>query len=1076
MNLQHSAGTGRLTRCLKALAAASGLAALLVGVPWGLVHFVGWPLPTRVPTLNELGVFLTSQLSTEVLVNVLACVVWLAWANFALDVAVEALAAARGITPPRLPSPTQAVAAALVGAVLAGILSTTARGATAATGAGIEQPRPAATALHAPQQMEDRATSAAAHPEVALHTAAASGVGTNPTGFGTTWRDADAPDAATYQVRHGDSLWAIAERQLGDPWRWREIYTINRGVHQPSGGALTDPDVIEPGWILRLPQLSPQQGASQPGHGGNLTADRPTHTVKAGDTLWDIADARLGDPHRWGEIHRLNRDRHDMRGGRHIEPGWVLTLPTARPHSPDPRPPSSPPTAEPPSTDPGTEHSPDRPGPSPSSSVAPSPSQSLKPDPDGVVPPPTTPSAPSTPASTGSSQTSPSSAAPATDHTRPDNANPDDGVDLPGGWIGLPFAAALLAAAALVWRRRRHRYTAATADDRLGNDPDLAPLPPLVTRLGHAVRHQAPELLNPPDTPRPTVADHAIDTRSPLPPIGPSGPELAGLHEQIPTGGLGLTGPGAEPAARALLAATLSTGSPNDPDARGQVVIPADALATLLGADAVDVGPIPRLTVTATLTQALTHVEELLIQRRRLLQEHDANDLAGMRATDVYHPPMPPVLLLAETPPDELLPRLSTSLNLGAPLQICAVVLGDLPNAESLTVAEDGHTPDGRRLAVLDIPGAVQLLQVLREAHTGQTASVAPAEPTPPADSPLLAPQPAPASGSTSTDTVRPLDADEESTIPPSVAPSGQASGAAPADERAWNARSAPALAGPSPISPVRVRLLGEPGILHRDGTLVPGLRHHARELLVYLAVHRDGADLPDVMEAFWPTATLRRAAQRLSTEVGNLRRTIRQAAGDDTIQPVVNTGGRYHLAADLLDLDVWRIVDALRQARDDDDPARRVAALQRAVDAHAGTLAEGHDYDWIEPYREQVRRHGILARVRLSELIADDPRRAAELAHAATELDPYSDDLARRAMHTHARLGDATAIRARLQRLRDALTEIDEEPAAETIACAAQLQRESTSHTRRNRSAGASRRVVLGGGDRPAPSGVEGA
>jgi nucleoid-associated protein YgaU len=36
-----------------------------------------------------------------------------------------------------------------------------------------------------------------------------------------------------------------------------------------------------------------------------------THTVKRGDTLWDIARQYLGDPYLWPEIYRINTDRID---------------------------------------------------------------------------------------------------------------------------------------------------------------------------------------------------------------------------------------------------------------------------------------------------------------------------------------------------------------------------------------------------------------------------------------------------------------------------------------------------------------------------------------------------------------------------------------------------------------------------------------------------------------------------------------------------------------------------------------------------------------------------------------------
>jgi DNA-binding SARP family transcriptional activator/LysM repeat protein len=61
------------------------------------------------------------------------------------------------------------------------------------------------------------------------------------------------PKQETYRVRPGDSLWRIAERELGSGFRWREIYRLNEGRQFRDGNSLRDPHLIYPGWVLELP-------------------------------------------------------------------------------------------------------------------------------------------------------------------------------------------------------------------------------------------------------------------------------------------------------------------------------------------------------------------------------------------------------------------------------------------------------------------------------------------------------------------------------------------------------------------------------------------------------------------------------------------------------------------------------------------------------------------------------------------------------------------------------------------------------------------------------------------------------
>jgi DNA-binding SARP family transcriptional activator len=992
---------------------AALLLAILAGIPYGMLTQIGSPLPHRLPTVDQIGHALTAPVSDTIVLNLLALALWVLWAAFVVSFVVEVISVIRGVPRPRLGpiAPLQTLAGWLVAGVTAGVLIAapvlTVAGHAAPATASVSTPARTAPAASAPATHVPAATSIvlAAGP-------ARSTVDTTHDGLTsavTSTHRKPATKLPVYQVERGDWLGGIAERYLGDFDRYPEIRDLNPDLITDRTG-IHGPDHIEPTWRLILPA-----------------------------------------------------DAHDRGPQRHATGHLVVTPHTPANPNPDPdtdgsgpcpATPTTPatPTPSATATTPATP-TPSTPGPSASSM-----------DSDGVITQPGTATT-SAPDPSASSPTQSPRAAPDADATAPADRDRSVGVHLPGGWVSIPFAAALVAAAGMVWLRRRHRYVpkplnARSSDDTL-DDPDLRPLPPVVPRLRRAVREQAPDLLHPPAAGQPTVAEYTSSDageRAELPPIGPSGLDLAGVRDRVPVGGLGLVGPGAEPAARALLAATLSSGSSADPDARGQVVIPADALTTLLGAQAVHVGPIPRLLVTATLSEALTRVEELLIERRRLLEEYEATGLEQMRAADPFHPPMPPVLLLSETPPTELRARLTTTLHLGSPLQISAVLLGEWPRGDTLTVRSDGHTTGGdrERLAVLDVPTTLQLLAVIQEARTGQPPStgieaaetsdgadlvvpapnISPAPPTPDADNP---PPPDQEPMQAATTPPPPADATEtgETISDTHVAQAQPSPGATPDDASTADPRR-------GRRRPVRIRLLGEPTIFDRDGAPVPGLRHHARELLVYLAVHRSGASFSQIMEAFWPTATVPRARERLSTEAGDLRRRIRQAAADKDIQPMVNTGSRYHLDPNLLDIDVWRLIGALRQATATTDPAARITALRHAVEAHTGGLADGYDYDWIEQPREQLRRHGIRARLHLAELLAGtQPRTTADLTVTAAGLDPFNEDLARQAMRALATVGDAAGIRAQLQRLRGALDEIDEEPSGETIALAAQLQRD---------------------------------
>lgn len=280
-------------RLVNGIGALITLAALLVGIPAALILISGNPIP------EDLGALSRPDFGGELLLGTLLPILgWIAWATFAVSVALELPSQLRGLNAPTMPSamrPQQHLARILVGAVAVMIVG---GGAMPANAQPLDAPAPAASE----QSIEQAQDTAPAEDEAA-----------------------PAPEQAnlpTITTTQGDSLWSLAEQHLGDGSRFGEIAALNQGTPQADGSALGADGWLNPGWVLQLPADAQIQtpAAAVPG----------AVTVQAGDTLRGLAQQHLGAEERYSEIAAAN----GIANPDEIEVGTQLAMPGAEAAAP----------------------------------------------------------------------------------------------------------------------------------------------------------------------------------------------------------------------------------------------------------------------------------------------------------------------------------------------------------------------------------------------------------------------------------------------------------------------------------------------------------------------------------------------------------------------------------------------------------------------------------------------------------------------------------------------------------------------------------------------------------------------
>ncbi|MFE6164074.1 hypothetical protein ACFQ7F_34745 [Streptomyces sp. NPDC056486] len=303
-------GPGRtLAAVLRALASLAVLAAAIAGLPLLLVKVTPVVWETSHDDLSHL---LDRQDTGGAFLLVLVAVAWLGWAQFTFCTLREIPAQLRGREwrAPRGLGSSQRLAAVLVGSILVLLPTSTALASPANAVPPVAASHQAQQAPQTPQPM--------------------------PAARAATTVDDGAPTYTVRDVRPAESLWSIAEKELGDGERWRDIAQLNNGRTMVDGSAFHASTFLQPGWQLRMPETTAEH-ANTPAP----QQEARSVTVTPGGTMWGIAEKELGDGAEYPRIFEENRNAPQSDGATLTDPdelraGWKLTIPQpAAPTEPD---------------------------------------------------------------------------------------------------------------------------------------------------------------------------------------------------------------------------------------------------------------------------------------------------------------------------------------------------------------------------------------------------------------------------------------------------------------------------------------------------------------------------------------------------------------------------------------------------------------------------------------------------------------------------------------------------------------------------------------------------------------------
>jgi two-component SAPR family response regulator len=842
--------------------------------------------------------------------------------------------------------------------------------------------------------------------------------------------------AASRGVRGGDAL--LAATSLVVP------RSLGRLVDVAVGGALLASVLAARHSALADPPQRQAIATVQPAVASNgATLSRPsTHVVYrvcVGDSLWRIAESKLGSGERWREIFELNRGKRFGDGDRLINPrlirpGWNLTLPEATATAPH----RASPIAQRRDRAPHVQSSHQRSTPT----TSPSPSQRAH-------------------ASVG--------------HVR---RSVGPVVRLPSGLVVAASFAAGLMSAELVARLRRRRAA------RIDEEPESLDEPRLVTEMRFAgagpssvlrsalraideawcaCRQSSPRLLFAVEEDRkvfailrddaepiPASAGGSIrplvrfrradgyllaEVRGPfashegrdqggaaelLAPLGRSregGVVHASLHG---LGVVSLTGQNASGLGRDVLLACSAAAGPEDLE-----------VMVLGQSPGVEISDLPQCTRIAhdwdDAATAIRNLQAELLRRARLFAEEGVVDIFEHEAR---HPDdrLPRIVVVADEPPADMRalmvsagtegPRFGASLlSVGWTAEGSDLIVE--AGAEFIRFETDIPVPDRLTPLLLDDAAAMQAAELIKAAWEDEADDTETVEVTAPIvlEGPVV---------------------EENFRVSPDLAVIPEALHIdAPAALETAGDEATPVEAVALPEGTPVVRCLGTLQMERDAKPLRKGWRSKARELVAFLAAHPDGVSKDRIIDVLLPDLDPGPADEEFWRLTSKIRSKVR--ARDDVRKYVEKAEESFRLEPGAWWVDVWEFERLVREA----EPAPRdeqFNMLKAALDLYRGDFCDDTYYSWAEPVRERLRRTFVRAAARVAELLSETGEHddALNVLNRATTAEPINEELCCRAMALEAVTGHSARALLRYKTLVRVLNEqigVDPQSATQELA-----------------------------------------